>query len=88
MHCIFRYETFMFPKALRTPDVVLDYQTHYSDLVKAKSTAGIIGGKVTHGPRGSSARNAKAGGYALRLVITCISMYYITKFLLHCTALS
>ena len=55
----------MFPKTLAHPGTVLDYSTHYSDVVKAKATAGIVGGKATHAARGSSARSAKAAGCAL-----------------------
>ena len=55
----------MFPKTLAHPGTVLDYSTHYSDVVKAKATAGIVGGKATHAARGSSARFAKAAGCAL-----------------------
>ena len=57
----------MFAKTLKDSTVELDYNTHYLDIVKAKATVGIIGGKATHAPRGASARFAKAGGCVLCL---------------------
>ena len=59
---ICRYDLLLFPRDLKS-GAELPYDMMYRDVKKAKAEVGIMGGKATHAPRGSSARGAKDAGW-------------------------